>query len=183
MRNKRLFVERNEAIDIIRGLCILAVVLLHLNIHFGFSDSFLKEAIHPSLYTLLFWSGYYGVVIFFTLSGYLITSSILKKFGQLSSIHIKTFYWFRLARILPLLLFLLLILSILHLAGVPGFTIQPEKTSLIRAVFSALTFHTNWLQIQIGYLPGNWDILWSISIEESFYLLFPVVCFLLKKEE
>ncbi len=172
---------RNKGVDIIRGFCILAVILLHINIHFGFTRTFLKELIPPKLFSLLFWSGYYGVVIFFTLSGFLITSSILKKWGTLSKVNVKTFYWFRFARIIPLLAVLLLVLSVLHLTNTQGFVINEEQTSLARAIFSALTFHINWLEIQVGYLPANWDILWSISIEETFYLAFPIICLFLKK--
>lgn len=174
--------KRNIGIDVLRGLSILAVILLHLNIHFGFSNTFLKEVLPTKLFSLLFWSGFYGVVVFFTLSGYLITSSILNKWGTLSTIDIKRFYWLRFSRIIPLLVVLLLVLSILHLAEIEGFVINPEQTSLSRAIFSALTFHINWLEIQVGYLPANWDILWSISIEETFYLFFPIICLFLKKE-
>lgn len=174
--------KRNNGIDVLRGLCILAVILLHLNIHFGFTNTFLKELIPPKLFSLLFWSGFYGVVIFFTLSGYLITYSILKKWGTLSKIELKKFYWFRFARIIPLLVALLTVLSIFHLTNVPGFVINSEQTSLGRVIFSALTFHINWLEIKVGYLPASWDILWSISIEETFYLLFPLICLFLKKE-
>ncbi len=174
--------KRNIGIDILRGLSILAVLLLHLNIHFGFSNTFLKEVLPPKLFSLLFWSGFYGVVVFFTLSGYLITNSIITKWGTLSNINIKLFYWLRFSRIIPLLVVLLLVLSILHLADIQGFVINPEQTSLARAIFSALTFHINWLEIQVGYLPANWDILWSISIEETFYLFFPIICLFMKRE-
>ncbi len=182
MNANTLRTKRNSGIDILRGICILAVMLLHLNIHFGFSKSFLKEWLPKKLFTLLFWNGYNGVVVFFTISGFLITGSILKRWGHLSSIGIKSFYWFRVARILPMLVALLALLSILHLTGVPGFVIPETKTSLLRAIFSVLTFHVNWLEIQVGYLPANWDVLWSISIEESFYLFFPLICLFLKKE-
>lgn len=166
----------------LRGFSILAVVLLHLNIHFGFSDTFLKEILPKKLFSFLFWNGFYGVVVFFTLSGFLITNSILKKWSDLSKIELKTFYWLRFSRIIPLLALLLSVLSVLHLANIEGFVINPEQTSLSRAVFSALTFHINWLEIKVGYLPANWDVLWSISIEESFYLFFPIVCLFLKRE-
>jgi peptidoglycan/LPS O-acetylase OafA/YrhL len=118
----------------------------------------------------------------FTLSGYLITNYIIKKWGSLSKIDLKTFYWLRFSRIIPLLTILLLILSILHLSNAQGFVINSEQTSLTRTIFSALTFNINLLQIQVGYLPANWDILWSISIEETFYLIFPLVSLFLKKE-
>ena len=39
----------------------------------------------------------------------------------------------------------------------------------------------NVLEARRGYLPGNWDILWSLSVEEMFYLFFPLVCFLLAR--
>jgi peptidoglycan/LPS O-acetylase OafA/YrhL len=48
-----------------------------------------------------------------------------------------------------------------------------------RALFAALTFHINLLEEQKGYLPANWDVLWSLSVEEVFYLLFPIACHLL----
>ena len=88
----------------------------------------------------------------------------------------------RFARIMPLLAGLLLILSILHLTGITGFVINPERTTLGRALFAATTFHINWLEMKVGFLPGPWDILWTLSIEEVFYLFFPVVCFLCRKE-
>lgn len=165
----------------LRGFSILFVILLHLNIHFGFSDTYLKEELPKKLFSFLFWNGFYGVIIFFTLSGYLITSSIIKKWKDLSKIELKTFYWLRFSRIMPLLVLLLIVLSILHITDVQGFVINSERTSLSRAIFSALTFHMNWLEIQVGYLPANWDILWSISIEETFYLIFPIICPLPKK--
>lgn len=175
-------ITRNIGIDLLRGFCILTVILLHINIHLGLTNTFLMDVLPKKLFALLFWSGYYGVLIFFTLSGYLITHSILKKWGSLSHINPKTFYWFRFSRIIPMLTLLLLLLCALHLAGVDGYVIDPQKTSLARAVFSVYTFHLNWLEIQVGYLPGNWDVLWSISIEESFYLVFPLVCLFLRKE-
>jgi peptidoglycan/LPS O-acetylase OafA/YrhL len=174
--------KRNIGIDVLRGFSILLVILLHLSIHFNFSHSFIKEFFPKKLFSFLFWNGIYGVIIFFTLSGFLITSSILKKWGSLSKVKVGAFYWMRFARIIPPLAALLLLLFILHVLEVPGFTIKDEQTTLGQAIFAALTFHFNWLEIQVGYLPANWDVLWSISIEESFYIFFPLICLLLKKE-
>jgi peptidoglycan/LPS O-acetylase OafA/YrhL len=86
------------------------------------------------------------------------------------------FYRFRFARIAPLLLALLAVLSVLHLLHTPVFTINPQRTNLPRALFAALTFHLNWLEAVRGYLPPSWDVLWSLSVEEMFYLFFPLVC-------
>ncbi|MCD8543203.1 MAG: hypothetical protein LRY69_07590 [Gammaproteobacteria bacterium] len=73
----------------------------------------------------------------------------------------------------------MLILSILHIFSVPGFTIN--NTSLPRALFAALTFHLNWLESQINYLPGAWDVLWTLSVEETFYIFFPLFCWTYRK--
>ena len=56
--------------------------------------------------------------------------------------------------------------------------VTAETGGLGRALLAVLTFHVNELQIHRGYLPGNWDILWSLSIEELFYLFFPLTCLL-----
>ncbi|MFS4467549.1 acyltransferase family protein [Maribacter sp. 2210JD10-5] len=174
--------KRNTAIDILRGFCILAVILLHLNIQVPFKETAIGEWLPKRWYNLFFWSGFYGVIIFFTVSGYLITGSALHKWKYLTKVDTKHFYIMRFARIMPLLLALLVVLAALHLCNVPSFTIPSEKVSLGRAIFAALTFHINWLEIKVGYLPANWDVLWSISIEEVFYLFFPLLCLLARKE-
>ncbi|HEY4809566.1 MAG TPA: acyltransferase, partial [Solirubrobacteraceae bacterium] len=71
---------------------------------------------------------------------------------------------------------LLAILSVLHVAHVNHFVVSAQTGGLGRALVAALTFHVNWLEASRGYLPGNWDILWSLSVEETFYLAFPWVC-------
>jgi peptidoglycan/LPS O-acetylase OafA/YrhL len=129
-----------------------------------------------------FWSGYYAVITFFVISGFLITHLSIRRWGSPASLRVRQFYGMRVARIVPCLLLLLLILSALHLAGASDFSIEPERASLGRALFSALTFQINWLEGRHGYLPGGWDILWSLSIEEIFYLVFPLMCVFLRSE-
>ncbi|HZU23033.1 MAG TPA: acyltransferase, partial [Terriglobales bacterium] len=53
---------------------------------------------------------------------------------------------------------------------------NPQRASLPRALLAALTFHVNWLEAHRGYLPAGWDVLWSLSNEEVFYFLFPLLC-------
>lgn len=165
----------NPDIDVLRGLCILAVILLHSYIRIPFGITWIP----PSINHIIFYSGYYGVIIFFVISGFLITSTSLDRWGALHKINIKDFYRFRFARIAPCLLGLIVILSVLDLMSVKGFII--DNTTLSRTVFAALTFHINWLEAKVGYLPGSWDILWSLSIEEIFYLFFPLFCLLTRK--
>jgi peptidoglycan/LPS O-acetylase OafA/YrhL len=179
----KIYRAHNDGIDILRGIAILSVILLHINTRIPFSSTFLGGMMPVPIYKILFWSGYYGVCIFFVISGFLITTSTLNKWESLPKVSIRGFYFMRFARIMPLLIVLLLILSALHLTGVKGFVINKEQTTLARAVFAALTFHINWLEITTGYLPGAWDILWSLSIEEVFYLFFPILCLISRKEK
>ncbi len=124
----------------------------------------------------LVWNGQYGVQIFFAISGFLITAMTLRRWGALSQVRIADFYRLRFARIAPLLMALLAILSCLHLAGFKPFVVAPTRGGLGRALLAALTFHVNWLEATKGYLPPNWDVLWSLSVEETFYLAFPLLC-------
>lgn len=172
----------NSTIDVLRGLSIIAVIILHVNLRVPLKDVYLAAGLPKMLLSPLAFSGFYGVCVFFVISGFLITTSALKRWGSLSSIRIREFYKLRFARIFPLLLALLAILSVLHLLGVKDYVIKPERASLGYAIFAALTFHINWLEITRGYLPGSWDVLWSLSIEEVFYLAFPWLCVITKKE-
>ena len=155
-------------------------MLLHEDIRVPFKRSYLGAHLSQPVLNGVFRNGHYGVVIFFVISGFLITSISLKRWGALANIKPLEFYGIRFARIAPSLLLVLAVSSVLHLAGVRGFVIPPQQTSLARALFAALTFHLNWLEWKVGYLPGNWDVLWSLSVEEAFYLGFPLVCKWLK---
>jgi peptidoglycan/LPS O-acetylase OafA/YrhL len=173
-------IKRLESVDFLRGLCIVAVVIHHINIRIRFNKSSLGALLPNDLNTALFWTGSDSVKVFFVVSGFLITSTILARWGSLDKIDVAAFYRLRFARIAPCLLGLLAILSVLHLAGATGFTINPTRASLPRALFAALTFHVNWLETRVSYLPANWDVLWSLSVEEAFYLIYPMLCRYLK---
>ncbi len=166
--------------DVLRGLCAFLVVIHHTNLRIKFNKSWFGALLPEDINRGLFWTGSYSVKIFFVISGFLITSTILSRWGSLEKIDLRRFYWLRFARIGPCLLGLLAILSTLHLTGAPGFVINPTRTNLPRALFAALTFHSNWLETRVGYLPGAWDILWSLSVEEAFYLFYPLLCRSLK---
>lgn len=56
--------------------------------------------------------------------------------------------------------------------------IDASRQSLARALLAVAGLHLNWYEGMTGCLPANWDVLWSLSIEEVFYLAFPVVCLL-----
>ena len=177
----RASVRRMDGVDILRGVSILSVILLHfwIRMHDGETALLQFPWMPVRLFDFLFLNGDQGVTIFFAISGFLITLTSLRRFGSLDAMQPRRFYRIRFARIAPLLLLELVVLSVLHLARVPGFVIPARVATLPRALFAALTFHLNWLEGMHGYLAANWDVLWSLSVEEMFYLFFPLACVLL----
>ena len=167
---------RLDGVDLLRGLAIFFVLMNHVNMRLLFAHVPYTRGLPQQLVHTLVWNGQRGVQIFFAVSGFLITSTTLRRWGRLSQVSIRDFYVLRFARIAPLLLLLLAILSGLHLAGVTNFVVSPKTGGLGRALVAALTFHVNVLEARRGYLPANWDILWSLSVEEMFYLFFPLAC-------
>jgi peptidoglycan/LPS O-acetylase OafA/YrhL len=151
----------------------------HVNIRLLLAHVPYTQGIPRQIVSSLVWNGQFGVQMFFAVSGFLITSTSLRRWGTLSTIRARAFYQMRFARIGPLLLLLLVVLSAFHFAHVPGFVVSPKQGGLARAWLAALTFHLNLLEGRLGYLPGPWDILWSLSVEEMFYLFFPIACILL----
>jgi peptidoglycan/LPS O-acetylase OafA/YrhL len=167
--------KRLDGVDVLRGLAILFVVLNHVNMRLVIAKLPYAVGFSPPLLGSLVWNGQFGVQIFFAVSGFLITSTALGRWGQLSHVSLRDFYLLRIARIVPLLVALLLILIGLHFAGVRPFVVTQEMGGLGRAIFAALTLHINVLQARHGWLPANWGVLWSLSVEEVFYLFFPLI--------
>jgi len=173
-------VSRDYRIDFLRGLSILSVLLLH----FHFAYNLIKSPIGrflPEPYLVNFVrNGNYGVTVFFVISGYLITSTSLRRFGGLSGVSARVFYAFRFARIFPCLLLVLAIITVLAMTGLELFR-AGRHVPLWLSELSVLTFWHNVLMARYGYDNYCLDILWSLSVEEVFYLGFPLLCLLLKK--
>ncbi|HEY8088569.1 MAG TPA: acyltransferase family protein [Polyangiaceae bacterium] len=150
------------ALDGIRAIAVAAVVAYHLQV--------------PGL-----GGGLLGVSVFFTLSGYLITSLLLREVGQHGRVELKAFWVRRARRLLPALLFMLAVVSLTTAIA------RPEKlVATLREALCALLYVANWTTIASGddYFarftgPGPLDHLWSLAIEEQFYLAWPLVVFAL----
>jgi peptidoglycan/LPS O-acetylase OafA/YrhL len=172
---------RLAGVDVLRGLAAMLVVLLHIRIRFRINGYHVDPFLPDGVSTVLLGTGYYAVICFFVISGFLITRLSLRRWGSLHQISPVAFYGLRAARILPCLLLVLAVSSALHLLDVWPFVIQPERGTLGGALFAALGFHVNWYEARHGYLPGTWDVMWSLSVEETFYLLFPLICLALRR--
>jgi peptidoglycan/LPS O-acetylase OafA/YrhL len=166
--------SRIDGVDLLRALAIVFVMMNHVSIRLFLAKVPYTQGMPDQLVRFLIWNGQNGVQIFFAVSGFLITSTALRRWGSLDRVSIPDFYKLRFARIGPMLLTLLAVFSILDFAGVTIFVVHAKQGGLGRALLAALTFHINVLEARRGYLPPAWDILWSLSVEEMFYLFFPL---------
>ncbi len=145
-------------LDGLRAIAVLAVIFFHLG--FGWAPG-----------------GLLGVGIFFTLSGYLITDILLGQYLRRGAIHLGRFWLGRVRRLLPaLFLMLLIVVAWVTIFG-PA---QPDQFR--KAVVSAIFYVNNWQQIaaNVSYFarfapeqPLNH--LWSLSVEEQFYIFWPFI--------
>lgn len=172
---------RNAGIDFLRGLSILLVILNHIGLRIRLTQGVLGGVLPKEFLNDINFNGSEAVFIFFVISGFLITSNALMRWGSLGAIDLRGFYVRRAARIVPLLVMLVAVLALLDLTGVDGYVIRQPGQSLHGAVGSAFGLCLNWYEAKFGYLPPNWDVLWSLSIEEVFYLGFPLMCVLFRK--
>lgn len=173
--------RRNPGIDLLRGLSILFVILNHLGLRIPLKKTVLADVLPTWFLSRLNYNGYEAVFVFFVISGFLIAGNALQRWGGLERIDLRAFYARRFARIVPCLLVLIVVLSALHLLAVPDYIISRPGQSLTGAIWSVLGLHLNWYEGHLGYLPGNWDVLWSLSIEEVFYIGFPLACLLTRR--
>ncbi|MGH9863935.1 MAG: acyltransferase family protein [Candidatus Acidiferrales bacterium] len=166
--------NRVDGIDMLRGIAILFVLLNHVNMRLVIAKIPYGHLLPHRLLNDFVWNGQRGVQIFFAVSGFLITSTTLRRWGTLARVRVRDFYLLRFARIAPLLVLLLGVLSIFDLTQIKNFIVPG---GLGPALFAALTFRMNLLlRAHNGSFPGNWYVLWSLSVEETFYFFFPLVC-------
>jgi peptidoglycan/LPS O-acetylase OafA/YrhL len=119
--------------------------------------------------------GLLGVGLFFTLSGYLITDLLLGKWVTTGSLHLGSFWARRARRLLPALFVMLVVVT-----GWVTLLNRAHLASLRGAVAAAATYSSNWYLIAVNQSyfarfapPQPLDHLWSLAVEEQFYLFWP----------
>ncbi|EJA1859971.1 acetyltransferase [Staphylococcus pseudintermedius] len=144
-------------LDGVRAVAVIAIIIYHLN---------------PQWLS----GGFLGVDTFFVISGYLITSLLLTEYHNTGKIELMSFWLRRVKRLIPAVLFLVMGVIVLSLIFMPT-EIQKVRADSIAAIF----YVSNW-----WYIMQNVDYfeqfavqplkhLWSLAIEEQFYLVFPIV--------
>lgn len=151
-------ISRLPGLDGLRGIAVLAVIIYHADIS-------------------MLMGGFLGVDVFFVLSGFLITNLLLEELARTNTIDRANFYLRRIRRLLPAL-FLVLIASVL----VSGLFVADAAYQVRRDLPWAITFALNWsyLFFEQSYFvnisrPPLLQHLWSLSIEEQFYVIWPLL--------
>ena len=157
-------------IDGLRAIAVVSVIFYHAQITFK-NYQFFK-------------GGYIGVDIFFVISGYLITTIILKELFFTNKFSFRLFYEKRIRRILPVLLLILLIsIPFAFIFLMPSRLLDYSKSTL-----STLGFASNIYFYFTGLEYGAESSLlkpllhtWSLAVEEQFYILFPIFLLIIFK--
>lgn len=139
----------------LRGIAILSVMAFHAGL--------------PDVQ-----GGFIGVDIFFGLSGFLITTLLLREFDRSGTINLKNFYIRRALRLGPALIALLVVFCLWTALVAKGDHAQNYIDALI-----ALFYVSNWARAFVIHPPDLLAHTWSLSIEEQFYLIWPTVMLLL----
>jgi peptidoglycan/LPS O-acetylase OafA/YrhL len=172
--------NRFQLIDVLRGVSILLVIIGHYILLPNAWRGTFERLTGRDYGNIITGMGYYGVALFFVISGYLITSLSLRRYGRLDRVDFSDFYWRRFARIMPMLLLCMVMMLLYHFLQLRGFVFSSELV-LKRSVTSLLSFRFYEMMNQDHGL-GAWNALWSLSVEEAFYLSFPFLCLALGRK-
>jgi peptidoglycan/LPS O-acetylase OafA/YrhL len=149
------------ALDGLRALAVVAVLLYHAD-----------QKWIPG--------GFLGVDVFFVISGYLITCLLLSDYQQTHGIGLKRFWYRRARRLLPALFVMLFVVSLFAILFLPDVLDQ-----LRGEVISALLYVENWFLVfrDLSYFqsagrPPLLQHVWSLAVEEQFYLFWPLILML-----
>lgn len=126
--------------------------------------------------------GLVGVDVFFGISGFLITFLLLQERERFGSVSLKGFWLRRALRILPALLTVVVVIDMLAIAynvvGVGALHLKPQEeiTQVLPSTPSVLLYYANWMLVTSHTTWLGWfGPMWSLSVEEQFYVLWPLV--------
>lgn len=144
-------------LDGLRAIAVLGIIIYHINRQW-------------------LTGGFLGVDTFFVISGYLITSLLIKEYEETGIINLRRFWERRIKRLLPAVIVLLMVV------GAATLLLKPDNIVRVKHdIFAAIFYVSNWWYIakdvnyfeQFSFMPLKH--LWSLAIEEQFYLFFPAV--------
>ena len=156
---QQVSLAHHRGLDGLRGVAVILVIIFHSGL--GWLPG-----------------GFLGVSVFFTLSGFLITSLLINECENMGRINLKAFWGRRLRRLAPA--------SLVVIAGVVGLaswlSTSIEASRIKGDAISATLYFSNWRFIYSGHsygelfaTPSPLQHLWSLSIEEQLYVVVPVV--------
>ena len=154
-------------IDGLRAIAVIFVILFHSQITvFGIQ---------------FFRGGYIGVDIFFVISGYLITSILLKELYLKKKINFNYFYQRRIRRLIPALLAVMIFSTLIASIYLPPSRFVEFSKSILYSLGFSSNFYfffseLNYFEFEGLFLPFLHT--WSLSVEEQFYILFPILLFI-----
>jgi peptidoglycan/LPS O-acetylase OafA/YrhL len=156
-------------LDTIRGIAVLLVLFFH---GFGFRYGLQGLSGFPKLFVLATLPGWMGVNLFFVLSGFLITGILLDTKSKPD--YYRSFYIRRVLRILPLYYAVLLLLAVLTRTG---WVNRDASWAFLGLSFFYLSNITTLFGVAMQY-----GVLWSLAVEEHFYLLWPAAVRAMSRE-
>ena len=153
------------SIDSLRAIAVIAVIIYHIDANYL-----------PG--------GFLGVDLFFVLSGYLISSLIIKEYKSTGTVNLYNFYVRRARRLLPAVYFMITVVLII----ITLFNGVLLKKSYLDALFGYI-YSSNWWYIfhKLDYFDSfgsqsPFKHLWSLAIEEQFYMFFPLIFLLFNRK-
>src|SRR5262245_45291874 len=149
------------SLDGLRAISIILVVVSHL-------------LIYSKLFTTSPVPGGLGVTIFFFISGFLITNLLLAEYQKSDGINLRLFYIRRVLRLYPPLLLMMICIT--------AFLWFTQNIISFQEINASLFYYENYFLAYHPVYADKYGILWSLAVEEHFYLLFPFILLMCLKK-